>query len=490
MGALIRAYDWRNSSLGPPEIWPQSLRLTIRLMLNTNHPMFIWWGHDLIQFYNDAYSLTMGPEMHPAALGAKGRESWNDIWPIIGPQIERVMSGQGATWNEDALVPIRRHGRREDVWWTYGYSPIDLEGEVGGVLVVCNDVTAQHRAREALSQYSRRLEKQFEQAPGFMAVLLGPDHVFELANHSYRKLVNQRDIIGKTVAEALPEVVDQGFIELLDQVYREGQTHVGRRVPIGLRGEDGRLRDAYLDFVYQPTFDDAGKVSGIFVQGSDITDHVRTETHLKLVNDELKHRVKNTLAMVGSIATQTLRGDDTAAAVKKFQQRLATFGKAHDILTAAAWATAEIDTVLDATLETHVGESKSISRTGPPLTLGAKQALSLSLALHEMATNAIKYGALSNETGRVSIEWSLSAGQGGRRFRFAWVETGGPLVKPPTRQGFGSRLIERVLSADFGGSVAIDYAPEGLRLELTAPESSLNNLMPSPFAEMEAERRS
>src|SRR5215204_2591903 len=119
MGALTRGHDWSATPLGSPETWPQSLRTSVRILLNTNHPMFIWWGPELIQFYNDAYSLTMGPEMHPSALGARGRESWADIWPIIGPQIERVMAGHGATWNEDALVPINRHGKPEDVWWTY-----------------------------------------------------------------------------------------------------------------------------------------------------------------------------------------------------------------------------------------------------------------------------------------------------------------------------------------------------------------------------------
>ena len=298
MGALMRAFDWAGTPVGPPESWPQSLRVTIRLMLNTNHPMFIWWGPKLVQFYNDAYSATMGPEMHPAALGARGRDSWGDIWPIIGPQIEYVMAGKGATWNEDALVPITRHGKREDVWWTYGYSPIDVDGAIGGVLVVCSDVTDQHLAREALAEYSRRLERQFEQAPGFMAVLRGPTHIFELTNAAYRELVGGRDVLGKSVLEALPEVVDQGFIELLDEVYTSGKAHVGRRVPMSLEASDGERRDMYLDFVYQPTLDVAGNISGIFVQGSDITDHVRAETHLRLVNDELKHRVKNTLAMV------------------------------------------------------------------------------------------------------------------------------------------------------------------------------------------------
>jgi PAS domain S-box-containing protein len=150
MGALTRAYDWSANPLGKPETWSQSLRTALRILLNTNHPMFIWWGPELIQFYNDAYRQTMGPERHPSALGQRGRECWAEIWDIIGPQIEQVMSGGGATWHENQLVPVTRHGRLEQVYWTYGYSPIDEDDGIGGVLVVCRDVTGEYMAAAAL----------------------------------------------------------------------------------------------------------------------------------------------------------------------------------------------------------------------------------------------------------------------------------------------------------------------------------------------------
>src|SRR5258708_7570059 len=145
MGALTPGFDWSRTSIGPPETWPRSLRVTVRLVLTSRHPMFIWWGAELIQFYNDAYRETMGPERHPDALGARGRECWAEIWDIIGPQIDYVMRGKGSTWDEDRLGPVTRHGKREDVWWTYRYGPIDQERALGGVLGICTDVTAQHR---------------------------------------------------------------------------------------------------------------------------------------------------------------------------------------------------------------------------------------------------------------------------------------------------------------------------------------------------------
>jgi PAS domain S-box-containing protein len=159
MGALTRAYDWSASPLGMPETWPQSLRTALRILLNTNHPMFIWWGPGLIQFYNDAYRQTMGPERHPSALGQGGRECWAEIWDIIGPQIEQVMNGGGATWHENQLVPVTRHGRLEQVYWTYGYSPIDEDDGIGGVLVVCRDVTKDYLAATALREREAQLAR-------------------------------------------------------------------------------------------------------------------------------------------------------------------------------------------------------------------------------------------------------------------------------------------------------------------------------------------
>src|ERR1700688_4133529 len=159
MGALTRAYDWSATPLGKPETWPQSLRTALRILLNTNHPMFIWWGPELIQFYNDAYRQTMGPERHPGARGQGGQECWAEIWDITGPQIERVMSGGGATWNENQLIPVTRHGRLEQVYWTYGYSPIDEDDGVGGVLVVCRDVTRDYLAATALREREAELAR-------------------------------------------------------------------------------------------------------------------------------------------------------------------------------------------------------------------------------------------------------------------------------------------------------------------------------------------
>lgn len=474
MGELIRAFDWASTAVGPPETWPQSLRLTVRLMLNSQHPMFIWWGKELIQFYNDGYRQTMGPEMHPSALGARGRECWADIWPIIGPQIEYVMAGKGATWNVDQLVPINRTGTPEEVWWTYGFSPIDMDDTVGGVLVVCNDVTEQHVTTEVLKDRTQRLAQLFEQAPSFIAAMRGPDHVFEMANAVYRRMVGNRPIIGKPVGEALPEIRDQGLIDMLDRVYQTGEAHIGRRTPVMLQRDSSHPpRLHYLDFVYEPIVDADGTISGVFLDGQDVTDHTTLEKRLALINDELRHRAKNMLAMIGAVASQTLRAAADPEALRRFQARLAAFGAAQDALAGSGGSTSAVRDVIAIALNAHAPDATRFDISGPEIFIGSRQALSLALAVHELATNATKYGALSNDSGIVTVRWWIDCSEQ-ETFRLEWTEGGGPTVSEPSQKGFGSRMVENVLAADFGAQVTMRYDPEGVSLSVSAPRDKLN----------------
>ncbi len=216
----------------------------------------------------------------------------------------------------------------------------------------------------------------------------------------------------------------------------------------------------------------------------DITDEWRAVGELKeavarqeLLSGELQHRIKNTLAMVGAIANQTMRGDDVKAAREGFAARLMTLSHAHDILTRTSWTAAPIKEVIDGALAPHGSGPGRIRTSGPDLLLQPKQALALSLAVHELATNAMKYGALSNGSGTVDILWSEETIETVPSFRFTWTESGGPPVSEPApdRKGFGSRLIERMLTNDFAGKVQILYRPEGAVCELIAPRSAVAN---------------
>lgn len=151
MADLTRAYDWSSSPLGPIEAWPDTLITTVNMLLGSRHPMFLWWGPDLIQFYNDGYRASIRADKHPKAVGQRALECWSEIWHIIGPQIQAVMGRGESSWHINQLVPIFRDAKLEEVFWTYSYSPVrDRDGNVQGVLVVCSETTEQVLAERRL----------------------------------------------------------------------------------------------------------------------------------------------------------------------------------------------------------------------------------------------------------------------------------------------------------------------------------------------------
>lgn len=300
MGSLIRAFDWSESPLGAPVTWPEGLKTAVRLLLSTKHPLFIWWGPELIQLYNDAYRRCTGVERHPTALGQPGRACWAEIWDIVGPQIELVMNGNGSTWHENQLVPVTRNGQREDVFWTYSYTPIvdvSAPNGVGGVLVLCAETTEMVLSKRRIAGERKRLEELFARAPGFMALLTGPEHRFEFANAAYMQLVGKRDILGQTVNHVLPSAVSQGYIDLLDEVFRSGRAYssVGAKFAAEIL-PGAPLLERYVDFVFQPITNSDGGVSGIFVEGSDVTERVHAQAALLTLNNTLEQNVSAALA--------------------------------------------------------------------------------------------------------------------------------------------------------------------------------------------------
>ncbi|MBB3905217.1 sensor histidine kinase [Methylobacterium brachythecii] len=197
---------------------------------------------------------------------------------------------------------------------------------------------------------------------------------------------------------------------------------------------------------------------------------LRAEEQQSILNHELSHRMKNVLAMVQAIAAQTIRNaSDLDAAGDALSARLVAMGKAHDILLGGEHATASLDAVIRGALSIH--DDAQVGRLkldGPLVPVGSKAALSLALMIHELATNAGKYGALSTPDGHVTVKWEVTSDQD-RLVRICWIEKDGPLVAPPSRRGFGTRLIERGLAGLIGGEVQLTYPPEGVICELTAP---------------------
>jgi PAS domain S-box-containing protein len=571
---------------------------------------------------------------------------------------------------------------------------------------------------------SANIERLFENAPGCIAVVRGPDHVFEIANAAYRRLAGRSDLVGRRAADALPELASQGYLALLDSVYESGEPFVADAAPVAFVREPGAEPETrFISFVYQPIRDDAGTVTGIFAEGVDVTPnaaaelarrkaeqalrareahlsaffnqsaagmseadasgrfirvndrfcaisgrsrqellamrmqdithphdlpenlpkfqdaaHVggsfeiekrylrpdgrtvwvhnsvttvrsdagaplsticvtvditgrraaeeklrasealqraiteatpecikivggngqllhmnraglqlveaesldavlgsdtfaliapedreawrdyharviggetlsweydaiglhgtrrrmetyavplpqpdggiaqlaitrdiserkRAEEHQRLLINELNHRVKNTLAIVQGLAHQSFKGHQVPAQVRNaFDGRLAALSAAHNILTEQSWEHASLGEIVEGTIAPYRGRADRIVAEGPDIAISPKTAVNLALALHELATNASKYGALSAAAGRVEIRWRAED----KRLRMVWRESGGPPVEPPATRGFGTRMIERGLASELGGAVKIDFRPEGVVCTLDA----------------------
>lgn len=529
--------------------------------------------------------------------------------------------------DEIALIPYdtSRPGEAPAMrYWSATHTPIrDGEGRLAFILQHTTDVTEVERLRSAsaaqneagilnraaavqaenvaLSQQSSQLRRLFQQTPSFMAMVEGPDHVFTLVNDAYSGLVGHRpDLIGKPAAQALPEVVEQGFIALLDQVRTTGEPFIGRAVPILLQqGSGGLPEQRYLDFIYQPIREPDGGVSGIFVQGHDITeqkvaqselerqreilrlaqeaggvgtfvwdlvsgyiagsetfnrlygvpaesppqpyerfakavhpddldrivraaptleagvkpneyrvirpdgsvrwlqrqgsiirdaagkpvqvlgvsfdvtDRKEREAQITLLAQEAAHRVKNMLAMVQGIMAQSLRSaTDMKQAREVIGARLVALAEAQDLLTRGDATAAAMADVVAATIRLHNDGDGRFAVEGPDAQLSSKVVLSLGLMLHELATNALKYGALSVPEGRVEITWAPVSMEAGAAVAFTWRELNGPAVVPPDTRGFGSRLIERGVASNLGSHVDLDYAANGFVCRAVIPVES------------------
>jgi PAS domain-containing protein len=288
MGQRIRAFDWDSHPLGAPAHWPPALRMAVSLCLNSSFPTAIYWGPQFYVLYNDAWS-EIPADKHPAMLGMPAREGWSDIWDIVGPQFRHVAgTGEGMALYEQ-MLPMVRGGQRRETWWNYSLTPIrDAEHGIAGIFNQGNEVTALVLARRQRQAEIDRWRELFRQAPAAVALLRGPHHVFEFANDAYLRLVPGRDVIGKPLGDAVPEVRDQGFVELLDGVYRSGEPYLGTGAKVQLQRTPGApAQESVLDFVYQPVRNAAGEVDGIFVLASDVTGRARAEAALRLSNWQL-----------------------------------------------------------------------------------------------------------------------------------------------------------------------------------------------------------
>jgi PAS domain S-box-containing protein len=391
---------------------------------------------------------------------------WQEVWPPgrdtpFERHLRAVMENGGSRRFETTF-PRLRPGRTVEV----RFSP--MRG--GGAAVTMTDVTERRQAEDALKAALARSEMILESiSDAFYAVdeQFRFTYVNRVAEAWWGR--SRESLLGLALWEAFPTTKDS----------------VSQELHLAARGEHKVVRAEFVSPILGRWIDVSifPTESGLSVYFRDITERKLAEERQQLLVHELNHRVKNALATVQAIAAQSLKGEEVPAqARERFTERLMSLARANDVLVRGEWEGAELAEVAAQVASPYAGadERERFEISGPPILLSASATTALALALHELATNAAKYGALSRPEGRVTLSWRLDGTGPAQRFRLTWRESGGPPTSPPTRTGFGTRLISRGLSSELNAEVQLDYRPAGLVLTLTAPlGDSLQPLAPA-----------
>ena len=297
MQELTRNFDWGKTSLGDPSLWPLSLRTTVGIVLHSAFPMFLFWGKDLICFYNDAYRPSLGDNGKHPALGKKGKEVWPEIWDFINPLINQVMMTGKPAWFEDQLLPIFRNGKIEDVYWTFSYSPAyGDDNSINGVFVTCTETTGKLLALKNLEDSAQRfrenertLRNVLLQAPVAMCILIGPQHVIQVANKLMLEIWGkyESEVFNRPLFEALPDAREQGLEKLLADVYNTGEAFQASEMPIVLM-RNGKLDTVYQNFVYEPYKDSNGAILGVLAISVDVTEQAVARRKIALAEEKAR----------------------------------------------------------------------------------------------------------------------------------------------------------------------------------------------------------
>jgi two-component sensor histidine kinase len=523
MGRRIRAFDWSQTVLGPPQGWPDSLKTALRIMLASRQPMWVWWGPGLINFYNDAYLPIIGGK-HPGALGRPARLVWSEIWPQIKDRIAAAMVGE-SSYSEAELLVMRRNGYPEETYYTFSFSPVpDEDGRIGGLVCANTDdtervigarrmallrdlamrgVNAGHvedvyrLAAESLASAGRdipfavfyRFAGDGERAllagcsgitPGHAAapevICAAAPHVWpvaEVARTGRIRVVSLPELFPALPTGPWPEPPREALALPLSA---GGDSAARGVLVLGVspyRPRDSGFED-FAQLIARQIASTLLNVEAFEVERErarsadalvlEVEHRRRIERQQNLLLDELNHRVKNTLATVQALAIQTLKGQDIPAR-DAFIGRLFALSSQHDLLTLGNWEGASLEGVVRRALKPWREEGRAEGHErfvieGPPVNLNPKRALALGMAFHELATNAARYGAFSSPDGQVRVQWRVAAD--GNSLRLSWRESGGPAIAAPGPKGFGLRLVEMGLAREISGAVELAFAPEGL----------------------------
>lgn len=483
MWDLVRATDWSATSLGPYESWSVSLKSTLRMVLASHQTICFWWGPDLIQFHNEAYLPILGKRVD-WAFGKPFRKIWEDVWESVEPFVRSALNGQG-TWTENLPLTMTRNGYPEPTYWSFSYSPLyDDDGKIAGILNITTETTqtvlASHAlalANETLQEEADASQKAQERIWETSVDLLGvadEGGVWRTINPAWTRSLGWKpdEIIGQT-SEWLEHPDDRAKTRAQIAKLASGATtfdFVNR-----LRRTDGSYctlswkavpADGLFYCVARDMTEELARASenealaeALGAVNEELISQREADKLRRVMQRELSHRMKNSLAMVQAIVSQTARTAQTVEdANKSIQARLQALAQAQDLLVYESDAGTDLRSVVEMALKAHQNEAQQIIISGPPTSITGQQGMCLSLALHELATNATKYGALAHADGTVTVTWNVD----GNAFSFLWREQDGPVVVPPTANGFGSRLLTRLLPSYFGGAATLSYESTGV----------------------------
>ena len=293
-------------------------------------------------------------------------------------------------------------------------------------------------------------------------IIFANDSLLSLTGH------HRAELLGESIYSLIAEDADKSVVSEIRRGFQHGS---GIDCEVKCRRKDGGVFWAAL-FV-NPVFDKEGQIIQHFVSFFDLTRHKQSQEHAKMLIDEMNHRVKNTLATVQAIVRQALRTDADRPALRQIiKSRLSALSRSHDLLTREKWKGAGLREIINQTLAPFRSSESDGERfviTGEPIRFAPKAAMDLCIVFNELATNALKYGALSSVGGSVHIDWNREPGPQGAQLLVNWRELGGPAVKAPSHRGFGTRVIERGLAHELGGKGHLDYQPEGLVCTMNIP---------------------
>lgn len=399
---------------------------------------------------------------------------WPDFWQDKGNDEARAAIAAARNGESRSFIGKAATMAGTVKWWHVAVSPVlGADGKPESILSVSRDITATRENEEECNQLAQIVENSAD----FIGMARLDGSIFFLNDAALDLVGLDRAEIGRlTIADFFPpDEVEAVQKEVLPAVDRDGVWSGERLFRHFRTGE--LIPVLYTVF---PVLDPDGAMIGYGTVTRDFRERKQAEEQQQLLNHELSHRLKNVLAVVQSVASQTLRqADDLASADEALSARFGALAQATDVLTARSWTAADLADVVERTLSPHGDLGKRIHLSGPRITLHPEVTMAFALALHELATNACKYGALSDDNGRVELSWNVTNGSIGEepRFHLLWQEVGGPEVQPPARRGFGSKMIERSLRSYFRGPAQLEFRPSGLVFQLDAPLSEAGKVV-------------